>query len=309
MYRILIVDDTPTNIKFLHDILRHDYKVSVAMRGVDAIKLVAKEPPDIILLDIMMPEMDGYEVCEILKANPETAKIPIIFVTAKVETEDEEKGLTMGAVDYLSKPVSPPIALARIRNHLELKQAREHLEEEVAQRTKELDRKVKELEARDQLLHLQTQGLSKKKSGEAIIRALGEVLEADAIALLTPDNRSGKLSFTSEYSFSVIESLKVLETDEAYQIATETFQDKRLNADNAELLCSPIIFEDHIFGVVLVSLPNKEDSATDSADVLWRMSTEAAMVLRIVSFSDDLENDALDLDDLDDLLSFAESSL
>ncbi len=144
--KILIVDDTPENIDVLGEILKPLYRRSVALNGEKALKLSRSgEPPDLILLDIMMPGMDGYEVCQKLKADPKTSKIPIIFVTAKSEVEDETRGLELGAVDYITKPVSPPIVLARIKTHLDLKTARDLLEDQnrvleqkVAERTEEL---------------------------------------------------------------------------------------------------------------------------------------------------------------------------
>ncbi len=137
--RILIVDDTPANIKILNDLLRDTYRVSVATNGADALELISNEPPDLILLDIMMPEMDGYEVCQRLKDNESTRDIPVIFVTAMGEVEDETRGLELGVVDYITKPISPPIVLARIKNHLDLKEIRDNLEDLVAERTKELE--------------------------------------------------------------------------------------------------------------------------------------------------------------------------
>jgi len=118
---ILVVDDTETNIDILVDTLEADYEVSVAMDGESALETVESDPPELILLDIMMPGMDGYEVCRRLKADEKTRHIPIIFVTAKGEVEDEKKGLQFGAVDYITKPFSPPIVQARVKNHLELK--------------------------------------------------------------------------------------------------------------------------------------------------------------------------------------------
>ncbi|MBF0211218.1 MAG: hybrid sensor histidine kinase/response regulator, partial [Desulfamplus sp.] len=125
---ILIVDDTEANIDILVDTLGDDYEVSVAMDGESAIEDVRTNPPDLILLDIMMPGIDGYEVCRRLKADEKTKDIPIIFITALSQVEDETKGLKLGAVDYITKPISPPIVKARVENHLELKQARENLE-------------------------------------------------------------------------------------------------------------------------------------------------------------------------------------
>ncbi|NUN07751.1 MAG: response regulator [Ignavibacteriaceae bacterium] len=126
-YRILIVDDAPENIDILGSIL-HSYKKSVALNGEKALKLVAgPNVPDLILLDIMMPGMDGFEVCRRLKADPKTKDIPVIFITAKNSVEDETMGLELGAVDFLPKPISPPVVLARVKNQLELLQARADL--------------------------------------------------------------------------------------------------------------------------------------------------------------------------------------
>lgn len=120
---VLLVDDVPENIDHLGSILSSEYKIKVAVNGERALKIAgSSEPPDIILLDIMMPEMDGYEVCRRLKANKKTEDIPIIFVTAKSDEEDEAKGFSIGAVDYITKPYNPPIVQARIRTHLSLKQ-------------------------------------------------------------------------------------------------------------------------------------------------------------------------------------------
>jgi sigma-B regulation protein RsbU (phosphoserine phosphatase) len=126
--RILIVDDTPANIKILADLLRKDYVLSVATSGADALEIAASEDrPDLVLLDIMMPEMDGYEVCQRLKADPATKDVPVIFVTAMSEVDDETKGFSLGAVDYITKPVRPPIVKARVAAQLELAAARRTL--------------------------------------------------------------------------------------------------------------------------------------------------------------------------------------
>ena len=126
---ILVVDDTPENIDVMRGVLSADYTIKVATNGQLALKVVAAQPPDLILLDIMMPGMDGYEVCRQLKANPLTGAIPVIFITAKAETEDEVQGLALGAVDYLTKPVIPAIVKARVQTQLALRQARRELEE------------------------------------------------------------------------------------------------------------------------------------------------------------------------------------
>lgn len=143
---ILVVDDTPDNLSLMRELLNSDYHVQLANGGERALKLAALEPhPDLILLDIMMPGMDGYEVCQRLKANSQTRYIPVVFLTAKTEMEDEKKGLEIGAVDYITKPISPPIVLARVKIHLALKaqadflrDKSDFLETEVAKRTREV---------------------------------------------------------------------------------------------------------------------------------------------------------------------------
>jgi putative two-component system response regulator len=128
---ILIVDDNAENLTVLGELLRERYRVRAANSGARALQLAAQAPlPDLILLDVMMPAMSGYEVLEALRAAPETSDIPVIFTTAMSATEDEQRGLVLGAVDYITKPLRPAIVLARVHNHLELKQARERLQRE-----------------------------------------------------------------------------------------------------------------------------------------------------------------------------------
>jgi class 3 adenylate cyclase len=127
---ILIVDDTPENVDVLAGILREYYQVKIALNGPKALRIAQSDPaPALILLDVMMPEMDGYEVCRQLQANERTRRTPVIFVTAKSEDEDEAQGLGLGAVDYITKPVSPAIVLARVRTQLALTQSHRRLED------------------------------------------------------------------------------------------------------------------------------------------------------------------------------------
>ncbi|MBF0280440.1 MAG: response regulator [SAR324 cluster bacterium] len=111
---VLVVDDTPENIDILVGVLGESYKVKAAPSGEKALKSASKKPPDLILLDIMMPEMDGYQVCEQLKANPVTADIPVVFVTGMTENADQEKGMAMGARGYLTKPVEAEKVIAMV---------------------------------------------------------------------------------------------------------------------------------------------------------------------------------------------------
>lgn len=143
---VLVVDDSPDNLSLMSGLLKDEYRVKVANNGSRALKIAQSErPPDLILLDIMMPEMDGYEVCRQLKSDARTREIPIIFLTALTEVADEQRGLELGAVDYITKPISPPIVLARVRSHLRLKSVadflrdkNEFLEQEVSRRTREI---------------------------------------------------------------------------------------------------------------------------------------------------------------------------
>ncbi len=115
---ILVVDDSPENIDILASILRGAYQVKAAISGERALKVVAAAPPDLILLDIMMPDMDGFEVMERLKSDPQAASIPVIFVTGKTDDADREKGLALGAAGFITKPVAPDIVLATVKEHL-----------------------------------------------------------------------------------------------------------------------------------------------------------------------------------------------
>jgi sigma-B regulation protein RsbU (phosphoserine phosphatase) len=115
---VMVVDDTEENIDILVETLGDDYEISVAMDGKSALEDISENPPDLILLDIMMPGMDGYEVCRRLKADPKTNGIPVIFITAMGELEDEEKGLELGAIDYIRKPITPTIVKTKVKNQL-----------------------------------------------------------------------------------------------------------------------------------------------------------------------------------------------
>jgi putative two-component system response regulator len=146
MATVLVVDDTPDNLSLMSELLMDRYRVKIAASGERALAIVqSATPPDLILLDIMMPGMDGYEVCRQLKANAATGHIPIIFLTAKAGEQDEEFGFSLGAADYITKPISPAVVRARVATHLSVKAAADFLrdqnvflESEVGKRTQEL---------------------------------------------------------------------------------------------------------------------------------------------------------------------------
>jgi PleD family two-component response regulator len=139
--KILIVDDTPTNIQILNETLEKDHKIFFALNGSEALKKVESLQPDLILLDIMMPVMDGFDVCRKLKEHELYKNIPIIFITALDQPDEESRGLRLGAADYVTKPFNPDIVMLRVRNHLELKRQRDALE----QRTMELEKALAEI--------------------------------------------------------------------------------------------------------------------------------------------------------------------
>ncbi len=135
---VLIVDDAEANIDILVNTLEDDYQVRVAMDGQAALESIALNRPDIVLLDVMMPRMDGYEVIRRLKSAPRTSSIPVIFLTALTDQEEEAKGLALGAADFITKPFNPGLVKARVHNHLLLKRHQDNLEELVGERTKQL---------------------------------------------------------------------------------------------------------------------------------------------------------------------------
>ncbi|MBF0201136.1 MAG: response regulator [Desulfamplus sp.] len=148
MEKVLIVDDTPSNLTLLGSTLEHLYDVRVAIGGREALELIEKDRPDIILLDIMMPEMDGYELITRIKADSDMAEIPVIFLTALTENEDERRGLELGAVDFIRKPILPDLVAARVGVHLNLIRQKRILSsqaEELKRKNSELEMALKEV--------------------------------------------------------------------------------------------------------------------------------------------------------------------
>jgi len=144
--KLLAVDDTSASLRLLTDLLKEEgYEVRSAISGELALRAAASNPPDLVLLDIRMPGMDGYEVCRRLKAEPATRDVPVIFVSAVTETDEKVRGFEMGAVDFVTKPYQRDELMARVRTHLELHRLRNHLEDLVAERTAELKQSEKQL--------------------------------------------------------------------------------------------------------------------------------------------------------------------
>ncbi len=143
---VLVVDDTPANLTLLAQVLKPDYRVQLAVSGAKALEICRRQPPDLIVLDVMMPELDGYEVCRQLKADPVTRRVPVIFLTALTRPEDESAGFQAGGADFIHKPFNPATVLARVRTHLQLKLAEDHLLRHNAQLSGELEARRVEVE-------------------------------------------------------------------------------------------------------------------------------------------------------------------
>jgi putative two-component system response regulator len=143
---VLVVDDTPANLTLLAQVLKPDYRVQLAVSGAKALEICRRQAPDLVVLDVMMPGMDGYEVCRQLKADPATRRVPVIFLTALTRPEDESNGFAAGGADFIHKPFNPATVRARVRTHLQLKQAEDQLLDHNAQLSGELDARRREVE-------------------------------------------------------------------------------------------------------------------------------------------------------------------
>jgi putative two-component system response regulator len=183
---ILAVDDTPVNLSLITGLLKSHYRVKVANSGEKALRIVHSDPPpDLVLLDVMMPDLDGIEVCRRLKEDPRTRHIPVIFLTAMTRSEDERIGLEAGAVDYITKPISPPILLARVKTHLQLKAGQDFLKDKNAYLESEVIRRTREVQAIQDVTILTMASLAETRDNETgnHIRRTQHYVKALAIKL------------------------------------------------------------------------------------------------------------------------------
>jgi putative two-component system response regulator len=197
---VLVIDDTPENLALMSGLLKGHYRVKVANSGARGLRIAATEPvPDLILLDIMMPEMDGYEVCRLLKATPVTRDIPVIFLTARSDASDEQHGLEMGAVDYITKPISPAIVMARVRNHLTLKTAADVLRDQNAFLENEIRARTRQLEAIQDVTIQVVTSLAETRDQETGNHIRRTQLYVEALAQRLRDNGHYTSVLTDEY--------------------------------------------------------------------------------------------------------------
>jgi putative two-component system response regulator len=183
---ILAVDDTPVNLSLITGLLKSHYRVKVANSGEKALRIVhADLPPDLVLLDVMMPGLDGIEVCRRLKSDPRTRHVPVIFLTAMSKSDDERIGLEAGAVDYITKPISPPILLARVKTHLQLKAGQDFLKDKNAYLENEVIRRTREVQAIQDVTILTMASLAETRDNETgnHIRRTQHYVKALAIKL------------------------------------------------------------------------------------------------------------------------------
>ena len=204
---LLVVDDTPENLTLMAGLLRDEYRVKVATNGEKAISIARNEPhPDLILLDIMMPTVDGYEICRRLKAVPETRDIPVIFLTALTDLKDEKQGLEVGAVDYITKPISPPILMARVRNHLKLKQAADFLRDKNSYLETEVDRRTHQIRAVQEVTILALASLAETRDNDTgnHLKRTQEYIKCIALKLRSHEQFTSRL--TESYLSMIVKS-------------------------------------------------------------------------------------------------------
>ena len=183
---VLVIDDAPDNLALMSGLLKDSYQVKVAQHGEMGLKVaLTSPPPDLILLDIMMPDLDGYEVCRRLKSNPASRAIPVIFLNAQTDLQDEQKGLLLGAVDYITKPISPSLMLARVATQIALKTNVDFLRDNNADLEQEVARRIEDLSAAQDVTILAMTSLAETRDSDTgnHIRRIQHYVRALALAL------------------------------------------------------------------------------------------------------------------------------
>ena len=204
---VLIVDDTPENLTLMHGLLRDRYRTKIAHNGERALQVAVADPvPDLILLDVVMPGLGGFEVCRRLKADTRTSHIPVIFLTSRSEIEDEQQGFDAGAVDYVTKPISPPIVLARVKTHLKMKAVADFLKDKNTFLKEEVDRRTREVQVIQDVTILAMASLAETRDDETgnhirrtqnYVRALARKLKSHPKFRTQLDNETVELLYKS----------------------------------------------------------------------------------------------------------------
>jgi DNA-binding response OmpR family regulator len=282
--KILVTDDVPANLDVLFQALDGEgYNVHVASDGATALEVAAHSGPDLILLDVMMPGMDGYETCRRLKADRELKAIPVIFLTARDDLEGTVEGFGAGGEDYVTKPFKKEEVLARIRTHLErtlyarqLHELNEHLEQKVDERTRDLQLKVAELEGKDRIAqHLLTVHTLEETLG-LVLQVLSDVLLVErAVVYLDTD---GVLQAVADIGFDAVGAGQAVETDIAERIR-KTMAPVRITDPESAMI--PITGQGELLGIVQV-FPRSTGQPLSDEDLhtLSSFSLQAAVAIR-----------------------------
>ena len=309
--RVLLVDDTRTNISILMAALKDDYKLGVATNGEKALEYVQRTPPDLILLDIMMPEMDGYEVCSRLKGDERTRHIPIIFLTALTEVDEKVKGFALGAVDYVTKPFEVVEVQARVRTHLQLERLRRELAAQnlaLADAHARLSRQVVELEGCDRLVRFQMANDSIPAAYQEILAVVQDVLDIPGAVLYRPSVAGDQLEPRAALGASgagglapasELDLIPAEDTADGTSHVARAFRERRPRASSKGEAAIPIVYIDDVLGVIATSgLATSEAEQEATLGVLWRLAGEAALVIRAAQVAEDLSAGRLESEDL-----------
>ena len=325
--KILIVDDVLINMELMNAVLQEKYDVLMCERGSQALEIIRdpQKTPDLILLDIMMPEMDGYEVCKILKADEKTKPIPIIFLTGRSDIQDETKGLSLGAVDYIHKPSSPAIVRARVKTQLKIKRYQDNLEDEVRKQTTELvelnqqlkqdickrkkaEKRLEKAQSEETRLLEMTSALSSELNLNRLLTKIMDttrkLLRADRCTLFVADEQTKELWALIESGIEIRFpddkgiAGSVFTTGETVNIP-DAYADPRFNQDvdkqtgyrTESILCMPVKLKNGKT-IAAAQVLNKEDGPFTARDekMFAAFSTQVSVALENARMFDDITN-------------------
>jgi len=288
---VLIVDDAQLNLTILAEALGPCYELSTAASGQEALERVATSRPDLILLDILMPRMDGYEVCARLKAQPDTREIPVIFITALDEVQDKARGFELGAVDYITKPFKIVEVQARVRTHLQIAQYKRQLEQqnrELREARARLQHQVSELEGRDQLVHAQMTVATAPAACEIILQVIQQVLGCTAAAAYLPGSSGSLMELCCQLGTAALPAAVDCAAGES--IVALACRQVEPRTDASGQVAVPLRCRDRALGVLwLQDMPAVADREA-ALHSLWRLAGEATMVLRAARMAEKLES-------------------